>query len=128
MICKYCHENTHYIDECPIIICKICKGIGHPQWSCTKKKNNNSNTSNNNNNSSNNNNSNNNNKSLNDNKSLNGKWSAVDSKVFNWDSSFVRNKKESKNELKNELVDNLSDKNLNYYIKNFNEPWSTFFI
>ena len=49
---------------------------------------------------------------------------AVDSKVFNWDSSFVRNKKESKNE----LVDNLSDKNLNYYIKNFNEPWSTFFI
>ena len=151
MICKYCHENTHYIDECPIIICKICKGIGHPQWSCTKKKNNNnSNSSNNNSNSSNNssnnnsnnnnnnsnssnnnssnNNSNNNNKLLNDNKSLNGKWNSIDNKVFNWDSSFVRNKKESKNESKNELVDNLSDKNLNYYIKNFNEPWSTFFI
>ena len=41
MICKYCHENTHYIDVCPIIICKICKDIGHPQWLCIKKKNNN---------------------------------------------------------------------------------------
>ena len=41
MICKYCHENTHYIDVCPIIICKICKDIGHPQWLCLKKKNNN---------------------------------------------------------------------------------------
>ena len=38
MICKYCHENTHYIDVCPIIICKICKDIGHPQWLCIKKK------------------------------------------------------------------------------------------
>ena len=38
MICKYCHENTHYIDVCPIIICKICKDIGHPQWLCSDKK------------------------------------------------------------------------------------------
>jgi len=38
MLCKYCHLTTHYIDECPTIICKICKKIGHPQWLCTEKK------------------------------------------------------------------------------------------
>ena len=38
MICKYCHEETHYIDKCPTILCKICKEIGHPQWLCKKKK------------------------------------------------------------------------------------------
>lgn len=38
MNCKYCHLNTHYIDKCPTIICKICKGVGHPQWLCTETK------------------------------------------------------------------------------------------
>jgi hypothetical protein len=38
MVCKYCHETTHYIDKCPTILCKICKEIGHPQWLCKKKK------------------------------------------------------------------------------------------
>lgn len=38
MQCKYCHENTHYIDNCPTILCKICKEIGHPQWLCKLKK------------------------------------------------------------------------------------------
>jgi hypothetical protein len=38
MNCKYCHLNTHYIDKCPTIICKICKGIGHPQWLCNETK------------------------------------------------------------------------------------------
>ena len=38
MNCKYCHLNTHYIDKCPTIICKICKEIGHPQWLCKEKK------------------------------------------------------------------------------------------
>ncbi len=37
MNCKYCHLNTHYIDKCPTIICKICKGVGHPQWLCIEK-------------------------------------------------------------------------------------------
>ena len=37
MNCKYCHLNTHLIDDCPTIICKICKDIGHPQWLCNKK-------------------------------------------------------------------------------------------
>ena len=37
MNCKYCHLNTHFIDNCPTIICKICKDIGHPQWLCNKK-------------------------------------------------------------------------------------------
>ena len=41
MNCKYCHLNTHYIDKCPTIICKNCKDIGHPQWLCKIKKNNN---------------------------------------------------------------------------------------
>ena len=38
MNCKYCHLNTHYIDKCPTIICKICKDVGHPQWLCKDKK------------------------------------------------------------------------------------------
>jgi len=41
MICKYCHLSDHVIDDCPTIICKRCKEIGHPQWLCTEKKNNN---------------------------------------------------------------------------------------
>lgn len=38
MICKYCHLNTHTIDKCPTIICKICREVGHPQWLCKEKK------------------------------------------------------------------------------------------
>jgi hypothetical protein len=38
MNCKYCHLNTHLIDKCPTIICKICKEVGHPQWLCKDKK------------------------------------------------------------------------------------------
>ena len=103
MICKYCHENTHYIDVCPIIICKICKDIGHPQWLCIKKKNNNNKLPN---------------KSLNDNskKDLN----YINKKDLD-DGKKILN-------VKNESPDNLSDKNLNYYIKNVNESWDTFFI
>ena len=26
MICKYCHEKNHLIDNCPNIICKKCNG------------------------------------------------------------------------------------------------------
>jgi hypothetical protein len=87
MICKYCHENTHLIDVCPIIICKICKDIGHPQWLCIKKKNNNKFP----------------NKNLNDNK-----------KELNVKIEISSN--------------NVSDKNLNYYIKNIDESWDNFFI
>ncbi len=32
--CKYCHLPGHVIDKCPTIICKHCKGIGHPNWLC----------------------------------------------------------------------------------------------
>jgi hypothetical protein len=45
MLCKYCHLKTHLIDKCPTIICKICRDIGHPQWLCTKKKENKKNDS-----------------------------------------------------------------------------------
>ena len=108
MICKYCHENTHYIDVCPIIICKICKDIGHPQWLCIKKKNNNKLP----------------NKNLNDNKSLNDN-SKKDLNYIN--KKDLDDGKKILN-VKNESSDNLSDKNLNYYIKNVNESWDTFFI
>ena len=107
MICKYCHENTHYIDVCPIIICKFCKDIGHPQWLCIKKKNNNKLPNNNL------------NKGFNDNNTkkdlnyINKKDLDDGKKILN---------------VKNESSDNLSDKNLNYYIKNVNESWDTFFI
>jgi hypothetical protein len=110
MICKYCHENTHYIDVCPIIICKICKDIGHPQWLCIKKKNNNNKSSNNVSPV---------NKSLNETKSLNDNKSLFDyKKVLN-----TKNESPSNNN-----SNNLSDKNLNYYIKNVNESWDNFFI
>ena len=46
-LCKYCHLDGHLIDNCPTIICKICKDIGHPQWLCTKKPKQKSNSSNN---------------------------------------------------------------------------------
>jgi len=36
-LCKYCHLEGHLIDDCPTIICKICKEVGHAQWLCTKK-------------------------------------------------------------------------------------------
>ena len=32
--CKYCHLPGHIIDKCPTIICKHCKGVGHPNWLC----------------------------------------------------------------------------------------------
>ena len=38
MNCKYCHQSNHLIDKCPIIICKNCKDVGHPQWLCKDKK------------------------------------------------------------------------------------------
>lgn len=38
MSCKYCHEENHFIDNCPNIICKKCNKQGHPQWLCKEKK------------------------------------------------------------------------------------------
>jgi len=36
MICKYCKNKNHAIDNCPDIICRICKQYGHPHWKCKK--------------------------------------------------------------------------------------------
>ncbi len=36
--CKYCKKTTHTIDNCPDIMCKICKQSGHPHWRCRKEK------------------------------------------------------------------------------------------
>lgn len=41
MICKYCKKKDHEIDDCPEIICKKCRIVGHPFWKCrntTNKK------------------------------------------------------------------------------------------
>jgi hypothetical protein len=113
MICKYCHENTHYIDVCPIIICKICKDIGHPQWLCIKKKNNNKLQNNNL------------NKGFGDNKILSDNNTKKDLNYIN--KKDLDDNKKILN-LKNESSDNLSDKNLSYYIKNINESWDILFI
>ena len=34
MLCKYCKKETHLIDDCPEIICKKCRIVGHPFWKC----------------------------------------------------------------------------------------------
>lgn len=38
MFCKYCKSKEHMIDNCPDIICRICKDSGHPHWNCNLKK------------------------------------------------------------------------------------------
>ncbi len=37
MVCKYCHLSDHSIDNCPTIVCKCCKKIGHALWQCVEK-------------------------------------------------------------------------------------------
>ena len=37
-ICKYCKSEEHYIDNCPIIVCKRCNEKGHVDWKCKKKQ------------------------------------------------------------------------------------------
>ena len=38
MYCKYCKSQEHYIDNCPDIICRLCKQFGHPHWKCKTKQ------------------------------------------------------------------------------------------
>lgn len=38
MPCKYCKNINHYIDNCPDIICRLCKKYGHPHWNCKNKE------------------------------------------------------------------------------------------
>jgi hypothetical protein len=117
MICKYCHENTHYIDVCPIIICKICKDIGHPQWLCTKKKNNN--------------------KFVFIDKKENKKEDKVLNKNIEVNTELKKQKeieKEKEKEKEKEIYieikkdNNLVNKNLNYYIKKVNDSWCNYII
>lgn len=37
MSCQYCHSKEHDINNCPIIICRYCKQVGHPKWLCKNK-------------------------------------------------------------------------------------------
>jgi len=36
--CQYCHSKDHNINNCPTIICRYCKQIGHPKWLCKNKE------------------------------------------------------------------------------------------
>lgn len=94
MICKYCHSKNHLIDKCPTIICKNCKDIGHPQWLCKLKKNNNSS-----------NNSSNNTNSYNNTLNLEKKYCFSD---------------EIKKKPSNEVI---IQKNINYYLKLEDKLW-----
>ena len=38
MTCQYCHSKDHDINNCPVIICRICRKIGHPKWLCKNKE------------------------------------------------------------------------------------------
>ena len=39
MTCQYCHSKDHTINNCPNIICRYCKQVGHPKWLCKNKNN-----------------------------------------------------------------------------------------
>jgi len=36
--CKYCKDKTHLIDNCPLIICRLCNVKGHVDWNCPNHK------------------------------------------------------------------------------------------
>ena len=38
MICKYCKDENHIIDNCPLIVCRLCNTKGHVDWKCPKHK------------------------------------------------------------------------------------------
>lgn len=35
--CQYCHSKEHDINNCPTIVCRYCKQVGHPKWLCKNK-------------------------------------------------------------------------------------------
>ena len=35
--CQYCHSEEHDINNCPVIVCRYCKQVGHPKWLCKNK-------------------------------------------------------------------------------------------
>ena len=39
MVCHYCHSADHNINNCPTIVCRYCKEVGHPKWLCQNKNN-----------------------------------------------------------------------------------------
>ena len=38
MVCKYCKDENHLIDNCPLIVCRLCNTKGHVDWKCLKHK------------------------------------------------------------------------------------------
>jgi len=38
MVCKYCKDENHLIDNCPLIVCRLCNTKGHVDWKCPKHK------------------------------------------------------------------------------------------
>ena len=102
MVCKYCHEKSHYIDTCPVIICKICGDVGHPKWLCPKLSSGSNNGLKKSNSFSNNNPS-----------------PSSNSSVKTYSSSL------SISSPSNSQLN--SSRNLNYYIKMIDEPWTKFY-
>lgn len=112
MVCKYCHEKSHYIDTCPVIICKICRDVGHPKWLCPKLSS-----------GSNNGLKNSNNNYLPPNKTpspSNNNFSSI--KTYSSSLSFSS---ASANSSTNSHLN--ASRNLNYYIKMIDEPWTKFY-
>ena len=107
MICKYCHEKNHLIDNCPNIICKKC----NPQWLCSDKKYDKKHKNNFDNNSDNNNNNNNNNNNLIPKSSFERKQNSINTNNTN-------------NNMNNNVNNVLKEeKNISYYLKLEKERW-----
>jgi hypothetical protein len=114
MICKYCHEKNHLIDNCPNIICKKCNKQGHPQWLCSDKKYDKKHKNNFDNNIDNNINNINNNNNLIPKSSFERKQNSIN----------TNNTNNSNNNMNNNVNNVLKEeKNISYYLKLEKERW-----
>ena len=118
MICKYCHEKNHLIDNCPNIICKKCNKQGHPQWLCSDKKYDKKHKNNFDNNSDNNNNNNN----LIPKSSFERKQNSINLNNNNMNNNNINNN--MNNNINNNINNVLKEeKNISYYLKLEKERW-----
>ena len=121
MICKYCHEKNHLIDNCPNIICKKCNKQGHPQWLCSDKKYDKKNKNNFDNNIDNNNNNNN----LIPKSSFERKQNSINTNNINTNNIIINNNMNNNMNNINNNINNVlkEEKNIDYYLKLEKERW-----